>query len=365
MAKHKLIPIPQVFAKLKSVEYNPANTPIKPEPRYTTSKIEYRPIPPAGSRRSFTELKPIPSKAISPVSAPVQPPITTPANSGRSVYCFMYDRTRRTISLANAYQSTCTPKQRLSYPHLYIHADSFEHATNKVQQINQELKPIIWKHEADYWQHEQLEAILHQFNGYIHTDEIDKEGVAGLPPQKNITALRRKRSKKSAKGSSQLNALINHEEAKQRSPHTPTELERCKREHRPIKYVAPAPISTIGPHDANRTINRLAVELAAAAVSELGLPPVPTEIEHLEQLEEKQRKAELKRWIKEHPTRSKPFASKATKQAEARAAAVKQQQPKAPKIKSKKANRIAYLYPPVVNGGKWKFAKIVTGKEKE
>lgn len=318
MAKHKLIPIPQVFAKLKSISYSSANNPKVPEPRFTPTKIEYRPIPPAGARLSYTELKPIPAKSIPTVSAsgehahsaPVIAPVITTANSGRQVFCFMYDRTRRTISLANAYQSTCSPKQRLSYPHLYIHADSFEHAMNKVTQINQELKPIIWKHEADYWQHEQLEAVLHQYNGYIHTDEID---ATSLPPQKNITALRRKRSKKSAKGSSQLNALINHEQAKQRNPHTPTELERCHREHQPIKYVAPAPVSAIDMYSGNggMPINRLGKYLAEIAASELGLPPVPSEIELIEAAERIEREKQHRRWLKDNKAKRINKKSKA------------------------------------------------------
>lgn len=348
--KHELIPIPKTFAKIKTVSYDPQYSPPK-QPAKTFNRIELLPIPkakPKSARLSYVEVPKVKAATtISPVPVPVTPPVSSPEPINRSAYCFMYDRTRRTISLSNAYQSTCKPQQRLSYPHCYIHADSFDHAIELVNKANTELRKTVWLYDADYYQHEQLEATLHQFHGYVHTDEID---ALNTPPQKNITAIRRKRSKKSAKGSSQLNAIINHEESKQRNPQASTELDRCKREHRPIKYVAPPPVSTIGPLDHCRTINRLAAELAATAASTLGMPPVPSEIELLEQSERIELELLNKQWLEENKASRIKQNGKVNKPAK---------QTKPPRIKSKKQNH-NYLYPPQVKDGKWCFPKIIT-----
>lgn len=205
----------------------------------------------------------------------------------RQIYCFQFSELRRRIITDNAFESTVEPRQRQSYPYLYIHANNFNEALEKVSAANEDLSEVIY--DCDYSEfQEQLAAVLHRYNGYVHDDDIAADVP---PPQKNITALRRKRSRKSPAKHSQLNLLIKHEEVKRRTPTKTTELDRCHNQHQPIVYVAPPEHyynNCIDKYDGNGGIrlNRLAIELALAAMSVLDMPPVETEVEVWQPIEQ-------------------------------------------------------------------------------
>lgn len=228
----------------------------------------------------------VPKRISPPTSSPVSAgtsssnhsnPATTP--TPRLLYCFMFDRTRQVISMASGYESTVETRQRLSYPHCYLRAYSFQDAITTASRINSNCRDAMSPDDSEFETQELFTAIVKQYGGTVNDDPIDPDA---LPPQKNITAIRRRKSKRSPGKHQQLNAIIADEESKasKRTKFTTTELDRCKREHQPIKYVAP--VNPLGCdsidkwHPGIRMVT-LALELARLAQSTLGLPPIDSE----------------------------------------------------------------------------------------
>jgi len=259
----------------------------------------------AAKRKAFAEIVPNPLESISPVSVPNTPPPNNHRNTRQSrqyIYCFMYNRHRQSIELGTVYHSTVDYRQRLGFPYLYIQATDITTAVSKATAVNATLRQSPLEYgDCDYAILEYLEPALHEVSGFIHIDETD---TAVPPPLKNVKAIARKRSKKSPAKHTQLAAVINDEDTKRRQPFAPTELDRCKREHTPIVYVVPPPVDTLPPDVSGIRLSKLARDIAAVAASELGLPPLPSELE-LEEKQEQIRKEKLNReWLRiNKPTR--------------------------------------------------------------